>query len=452
MTHRYLPMTPDDRAAMLKEVGVASVEDLFADIPESVRFRGRLNIPEAMSEPELLRHMEKLAGKNLDTGRVASFLGAGIYDHHIPVVVQHIVSRSEFYTAYTPYQPEISQGELQAMFEFQSYICELTGMKIANASMYDGATAAAEACALAHGATGRRKIAVSRAVHPETRRVTAVTARGLNLELVEVPVKDGVTDLDAAAALLDDSFAAFVVQSPNFFGGIEDVEAASERAHTAGALSIVSCNPLALGLLEPPGKLGADITVGDAQPLGIAPSLGGPTCGFFAVQEPLMRRIPGRLVGQTVDRDGRRGFVLTLQAREQHIRREKATSNICSNQALMALAASVYMSVMGRQGMQEVAELNVRKAHYAAGVLERAGFPLLFPDMPFFNEFAVRLPAGTDFNRLSGKLLKHDILAGFPLGREYPEYPDTMLIAVTEQRTREEIDAFASLLKGACGQ
>jgi glycine dehydrogenase subunit 1 len=450
MTHRYLPMTERDREAMLNTIGVSSVEELFADIPADVRFNGRLAVSEAMSEPELVRHMRALADRNADLDRYASFLGAGLYDHHIPSVVHHVISRSEFYTAYTPYQAEMSQGELQAIFEFQSYIVELTGMKIANASMYDGATAAAEACALAHGATRRSRIVVSRGVHPETRRVIAVTARGLNLELVEAPVLNGVTDPDALAALVDDACAAVVVQTPNFFGCIEDVALASERAHAAGALSIVSCNPLALGLLEPPGKLGADIAVGDAQPLGISPSLGGPTCGFFAVQEPLMRRMPGRIVGQTVDRDGKRGFVLTLQAREQHIRREKATSNICSNQALLALAASVYLSVMGRQGLWEAAELNVRKAHYAAEVLAASGFPLLFPQAPFFNEFAIRLPEGTDYAAVSETLLQHRMLAGFELAREYPEYPNTMLVAVTEQRTKTEIDNFAALLKGAC--
>jgi glycine dehydrogenase subunit 1 len=450
MTHRYLPMTERDREAMLREIGVSTVEELFADIPAEVRFKGRLAVSEAMSEPELMRHMRKLAGKNYDFDRYVSFLGAGLYDHHIPSVVNHVISRSEFYTAYTPYQPEISQGELQAIFEFQSYIVELTGMRIANASMYDGATAAAEACSLAHGATKRNRIVVSKGLHPEARRVIAVTARGLNLELVEAPVNGGVTDAAALEQLIDDRCAAIVIQTPNFFGCIENVAAASERAHAVGALSIVSCNPLALGLLEPPGKLGADIAVGDAQPLGISPSMGGPTCGFFAVQEPLMRRMPGRIVGQTVDRDGKRGFVLTLQAREQHIRREKATSNICSNQALLALAASVYMSVMGKQGLWEVAEQNVRKAHYAADVLAESGFPLVFPEAPFFNEFAIRLPEGTDFAAVSESLLKHGILCGFPVHEEYPEYPNTMLVAVTEQRTKQEIDAFAALLKGAC--
>lgn len=450
MTHRYLPMTDADQAEMLQTIGVASVEELFSDIPKTIRYDGRLNVSEAKSEPELLRHMRQLAGRNADFDRYASFLGAGLYDHHLPVVINHVISRSEFYTAYTPYQPEISQGELQAIFEFQSYICELTGMKMANASMYDGATAVAEACALAHGVKRRRRIVLSRAVHPETRRVVAVTAKGLGLEVIEAPIKDGLTDLVAAASLLDESCAALVIQSPNFFGGIEDIAAASAAAHAKEALSIVSCNPITLGLLEAPGKLGADIAVGDAQPFGIAASLGGPTCGFFAVQEPLMRRMPGRIVGQTVDRDGKRGYVLTLQAREQHIRREKATSNICSNQALLSLCASVYLSVMGKQGIRDVGELNVRKAHYAADTLQNAGFPLLFPEAPFFNEFAIRLPSSEHAQAVSDALLRHNILSGFSLVREYPEYPDSLLIAVTEQRTKHEIDTLAAVLKEVC--
>lgn len=448
MKHRYLPMTEQDRQEMLAAVGATSVDELFADIPESVRFQGELNISEALNEQAMLRHMRALSGRNADFDRYASFLGAGLYDHHLPVVVNHVISRSEFYTAYTPYQPEISQGELQAIFEFQSYICELTGMTVANASMYDGATALAEAGALAHGATKRRKIVVSRAVHPEARAILRTTARGLNLRVAEVGYADGVTDLGALQAEIDADTAAVIVQSPNFFGCIEDVAAIEPLIHGAGGLLVVSCNPLSLGLLEPPGKLGADIVVGDAQPFGIPASFGGPSCGYFAVSDAWMRRMPGRIVGQTVDRDGKRGFVLTLQAREQHIRREKATSNICSNQALLALCASVYLSTLGKQGIRDVAGLNVRKAHYAAQTIgSRSKLAVAFA-APFFNEFAVKLGDGSaDVAKINSKLLECGIIGGYDLGRDYPELKGHMLIAVTEQRTKEDIEQFADRLE-----
>lgn len=448
MKHRYLPMTGEDQAEMLKVIGVDSVEALFADIPEAVRFKGRLAVSEAMSEPALLKHMRSLAGRNADFDRYTSFLGAGLYDHQVPVVINHVISRSEFYTAYTPYQPEISQGELQAIFEFQSYICELTGMKVANASMYDGATALAEAAALASGATKRKRIVMARTIHPEAREIVRTTAHGLNLEVVEVGYKDGVTDLAQLQAAIDEDTAAVLVQSPNFFGHLEDIRAIEPLVHAAKGLLVMSVNPLSLGLLEAPGQLGADVVVGDAQPLGIPAAFGGPTCGFFAVSEALMRRIPGRIVGQTVDKDGKRGFVLTLQAREQHIRREKATSNICSNQALLALCASVYMSVMGKEGFKEAALLNFRKAHYAAARLGEA-LGLAFP-APFFNEFAVKLPDGApDIKTINARLLEKGFLGGYDLGEAYPELKGHMLVAVTEQRTKDEIDAFVRELEAA---
>lgn len=447
MKHRYLPMTEQDRADMLKTIGIASVDELFADIPEAVRFKGKLDISEPLNEQAMLRHMRTLSGRNADFDRYASFLGAGIYDHHLPVVVNHVISRSEFYTAYTPYQPEISQGELQAIFEFQSYICELTGMEVANASMYDGATALAEAGALAHGATKRRKLVVSRAVHPEARAILRTSARGLNLDVVEIGCVGGVTDTAAIASAVDADTAAVIVQSPNFFGCIEDIAAVEPVIHGAGGLLVVSSNPLSLGLLEPPGKLGADIVVGDTQPFGIPASFGGPSCGYFAVTGALMRRMPGRIVGQTVDCDGKRGFVLTLQAREQHIRREKATSNICSNQALLALCASVYLSALGKQGIRDVANLNVQKAHYAANALgSRRGMKLAFAS-PFFNEFAVHLGDNADIAAINTKLLEHGFIGGYDLGRDYPELKGHMLIAVTEQRTKEDIDQFADRLE-----
>ncbi|MBA2941910.1 aminomethyl-transferring glycine dehydrogenase subunit GcvPA [Paenibacillus sp. CGMCC 1.16610] len=447
MKHRYLPITEQDQKDMLATIGISSMEEMFQDIPQKVRFQGELNVSKALDEQGLLRYMRGLSSRNADFDRYASFLGAGIYDHHLPVVINHVISRSEFYTAYTPYQPEISQGELQAIFEFQSYICELTGMAVANASMYDGATALAEAGALASGATKRSRLLVSRAVHPEARAILRTTARGLNLEVVEIGLTpEGVTDLHDLASKAEGA-AAVILQSPNFFGCMEDIGAAEPIAHGAGALLVVSANPLTLGLLEAPGKLGADIVVGDCQPLGIPAALGGPTCGYFAVAESWMRRMPGRIVGQTVDRAGKRGFVLTLQAREQHIRREKATSNICSNQALLALCASVYLSTMGKQGIQDVGKLNVQKAHYAAKRLTASGKLSLPFAGSFFNEFAVKLPDGANVQELSSKLLQRNIIGGYDLGRDYPELAGHMLIAVTEQRTREEIDAFADALE-----
>ncbi|WP_098746038.1 aminomethyl-transferring glycine dehydrogenase subunit GcvPA [Paenibacillus sp. EZ-K15] len=446
MKHRYLPMTDQDQADMLAAVGAEKIEDLFADIPQAVRYNGVLPMSKRLGEPELLKHMRRLSDRNADFDRYTSFLGAGLYDHHIPVVLNHVISRSEFYTAYTPYQPEISQGELQAIFEFQSYICELTGMKVANASMYDGSTALAEAAALASGATKRKKIVISRAVHPEAREIVLTSAHGLDLEVVEVDIVNGVTDQDALAAAITEDTAAVLLQSPNFFGCIEDVKSIEPLVHEKKALLVLSVNPLSLGLLESPGVLGADIVVGDAQPLGIPASLGGPTCGFFAVSEPLMRRIPGRIVGQTVDQDGKRGFVLTLQAREQHIRREKATSNICSNQALLALCASVYMSTLGKAGMQEAALLNVRKSHYAADRVANGSLSLPFSS-PFFNEFVVKLPEGTNVDEVNSKLLGAGYIGGYDLGAVYPELQGCMLIAVTERRTKEEIDQFIGELE-----
>ncbi|MNW32502.1 putative glycine dehydrogenase (decarboxylating) subunit 1 [compost metagenome] len=447
--HRYLPMTEQDQSEMLSAIGAESIETLFADIPSSVRYPGTLPMSKRLSEPELLKHMQILAGKNADFEQNTSFLGAGIYDHHIPVVINHVISRSEFYTAYTPYQPEISQGELQAIFEFQSYICELTGMKVANASMYDGSTALAEAAALASGFTKRKKIIISRTVHPEAKEIVRTSAHGLGLEVVEVGFNNGVTDVKELASAIADDTAAVLIQSPNFFGCIENLKEIEPLVHARKSLLVVSSNPLSLGVLESPGELGADIVVGDAQPLGIPASLGGPTCGFFAVSEPLMRRIPGRIVGQTVDRDGKRGFVLTLQAREQHIRREKATSNICSNQALLALCASVYMSTLGKMGMQEVAKLNVQKSHYTANraTAIRLNKMKLEFSSPFFNEFVLQFPQGTDIKEINKMLLEAGFIGGYDLGIEYPELQGRMLIAVTERRTKEEIDQFIDALE-----
>lgn len=438
LKHRYIPMTDTDRDEMLSTIGIASVDELFEDIPEKARFKGELNIKEAKSETALLKELSQLASKNASARDYASFLGAGVYDHYKPIIVDHVISRSEFYTAYTPYQPEISQGELQAIFEFQTMISELTGMDIANSSMYDGGTALAEAGTMAAGHTRRKKILISESVHPEARDVVASYAAGQYIEVVTVPQKDGVTDMAKLEELLDDNTAGVLVQYPNFFGQVEDIQAIGDKAHEKGALLVVSANPLALGVLTPPGKLGADITVGDAQPFGIAEQFGGPHCGYFASTTKLMRKLPGRLVGETTDAEGRRGYVLTLQAREQHIRRDKATSNICSNQALNALAASVAMTALGKTGMKEIAYQNIAKTAYAKSAFEKAGFSVTYKG-PHFNEIVIGLKKPV--KDVNAKLLSKGIIGGYDLGLTYSELADHVLIAVTEQRTKEEIDA-----------
>jgi glycine dehydrogenase subunit 1 len=445
MKQRYLPMTEKDRSEMLETIGVESVEDLFSEIPSEVRFKGDMHLPAPMAESNLVRHMRQLAGKNVSSDTHASFLGAGVYDHHIPSVVGHVISRSEFYTAYTPYQPEISQGELQAIFEFQTMIAELTGMDVANSSMYDGPTALAEAANLASGVTKRKQILISRAVHPEAREILTTSSHGLGLEVVEIPYEDGVTDISSLSESVSSKTAAVIVQSPNFFGNLEDLDTIGKLAHENKGLFVVSSNPLSLGMLNPPGKFGADIVVGDAQPLGIPASYGGPHCGYFATTKALMRRIPGRIVGETVDEDGNRGFVLTLQAREQHIRRDKATSNICSNQALNALAASVYVSAMGKEGMQEVARQNFHKAHYAKQELSKIdGVEVVFTTS-FFNEFVIRI--SKPISEINHKLLSYGIIGGYDLEVTYPELADHMLIAVTEERTKEDIATLCRALE-----
>lgn len=441
MKHRYLPMTEQDEQQMLSTIGVDSIDDLFADIPEKVRFNGTLNIPKAKSESALMKELKQLAAKNENTDNHVSFLGAGVYNHYKPTIVDHVISRSEFYTAYTPYQPEISQGELQAIFEFQTMIAELTGMDLANSSMYDGGTSLAEAGMLAAGSTRRKKILVSEAIHPEYRDVVKTYAYGQSIDIVPVPLKNGVTDIDALKTLVDDETAAVMVQYPNFFGQIEDIKTIGNITHEAKGLFIVSSNPLALGVLTPPGELGADIAVGDVQPFGIPESFGGPHCGYFATTSKLMRKVPGRLIGETVDTEGRRGFVLTLQAREQHIRREKATSNICSNQALLALASSVAMTALGKKGVQEMAKQNIVKTRYAKNAFEKAGFTVPFQGA-HFNEIVVK--TNTCVDKINENLLEKGIIGGFNLGRVYPELKNHALIAVTELRTKEEIDALVA--------
>ncbi|MEK5270628.1 aminomethyl-transferring glycine dehydrogenase subunit GcvPA [Aeribacillus sp. FSL K6-8394] len=445
MKHRYLPMTETDRKEMLEAIGVESIDDLFADIPESVRYKGKYNIKAQKPETELFRELSQLAAKNKDVKTNVSFLGAGVYDHYIPAIVDHVISRSEFYTAYTPYQPEISQGELQAIFEFQTMICELTGMDVANSSMYDGGTALAEAALLAAGQTKKKKVLVSQTVHPETRDVLKTYAKGQNVEVVEIPYRNGVTDVEALKEMMNAEVASVIVQHPNFFGQLEPLHQIEEISHSEKSLLIVSSNPLALGVLSPPGSFGADIVVGDVQPFGIPMSFGGPTCGYFAVKKELMRKIPGRLVGQTVDEEGKRGFVLTLQAREQHIRRDKATSNICSNQALNALASSVAMTALGKTGVKEMAYQNIQKANYAKKMFEKKGFSIPFQG-PMFNEFVVKLSKPVSL--ANKKLLEKGIIGGYDLGRTYPELEKHMLVAVTELRSKEEIDLFVNELEG----
>ena len=442
-TYRYLPDTEQDKKEMLDLLNMSSIEELFADIPSELRLEGELNIPEADSEPVLLKKMKKLAARNINADQYPTFLGAGTYDHYIPSVVDHMISRSEFYTAYTPYQPEISQGELQAIFEFQTMVSELTGMDVANSSMYDGFTSLAEAASLAVATTRRSKVLVSKAVHPESRAILSTVSKGQGYTVEEVSLAIDVTDLEELKQQIEKDTAAVIVQYPNFFGSIEDLAEIKKIAEEKGALFVVSSNPLALALLQSPGKLGADIVIGDMQPLGIPMSFGGPHCGYFAVKQKYMRKIPGRIVGQSHDDKGKRGFVLTLQAREQHIRRDKATSNICSNQALNALASSICMSALGKHGIRQMAQRNFDKADYMAKSLGKKGFNILNKSA-FFNEFVVELPCSV--KEVSSKLLEAGFIGGYDLSIDYG-FDNQMLIAVTEQRSKEEIDQFVEVLE-----
>jgi glycine dehydrogenase subunit 1 len=446
-TFSYVPHTEEDRKQMMSFLGISDVSELFNDIPDAVRMKRPYNLMPAMSEITLSRHMQGLAAKNVDFSQVVSFLGAGAYEHYQPSVVDAIISRSEFYTSYTPYQPEISQGMLQAIFEYQTMVSELTGMDMANASMYDGPTALAEAGIVCCAHTRRNKLLVASVMHPEYREVLGTYAHGQAIEVVEIPHKDGAIDLDALTSLCSaGDVAGVLIQYPNFFGVIEDVQSVVDIAHSHGALVVVNTYPIALGLLKAPGHLGADIVVAEGQSLGNSVSYGGPYLGIMAARKDLMRRMPGRIVGQTTDQQGRRGFVLTLQAREQHIRREKASSNICSNQALNALAATVFLSYMGREGMRELALQNYHKAHYLANRLSAiSGVKLVFTK-PFFNEFVIRLNGPVE--EIQAKLLEKGYVFGLALGRFYPELSDAVLLNVTEIRTREEMDAVCAELEG----
>jgi glycine dehydrogenase subunit 1 len=445
---RYIPITEQDRRQMLEAIGSGSVEDLFADVPESLRLRRALRIPTALSEAELTKHLRTLSDRNADADRWSTFLGAGCYDHFSPAIITHLIQRGEFLTSYTPYQPEISQGTLQALFEYQTLICQLTGMEVSNASMYEGASATAEGILMAHRITGRSEVVVARAVHPEYRQVARTYAAQLGLAFREIGFTDaGTTDLEAVKQGLTPQSACLVVQYPNFFGGVEDLAPLAEAAHAVGALFVVCvAEPIALGLLKPPGECGADLVTGEGQGLGTGMNYGGPALGLFATRERFVRHMPGRLVGETVDRQGRTGYVLTLATREQHIRREKATSNICTSESLIALMGTIYLVSMGPQGLRAVALQNLRKAAYAKerlGSLEGLGARF---DGPTFNEFVLRTkkkPAA-----VLKRLLKREIVGGLDLGRFYPELKDCLLVCVTEQKSREQIDALVTALGG----
>ena len=441
---RYTSVTDSDLREMLAAIGVESIEDLFADIPEELRLQAPLALGAGLSEQEVYDELRALAARNSSTEDEISFLGAGMYDHYVPALVDSITSRSEFLTPYTPYQPEVSQGGLQAMFEYQTAICELTGLPISNASVYEGPSAVAAAGYVAKHAGGdRRRFVISRGVHPHARETLSTLARGWQMEVQEAPLRDGVTELPE----LGDDVSAVIVQQPNFLGAVEDVAALAAAAHDVGALCICSCDPLPLALLRSPGECGVDIAVGEGQTLGNRLDFGGPSFGFFAATEALIRRIPGRIAGETHDLDGKRGFVLTLQTREQHIRREKATSNICTAQALNALAGVIYLSWLGRRGIVELAELMLQRTAYARERLAAIDGVELLHRQPVAREFALTLDVPIE--GVISSCLEQGINPGYPLGRDYPEYPNGLLVAITERRTRAEIDRLADVLERA---
>ncbi len=446
----YIPHTDADRRAMLEAIGVEKIEDLFGVVPARVRFP-RLNIPPAASEMETWWEMQGLSEANFDVNHYACFLGAGAYNHYSPHTVDYVLRRGEFYTAYTPYQPEISQGTLQAMFEYQSMVCQLTGMDVSNASHYDGATSLAEGVLLALNATkgNRKKVLISPAVHPQYRQVVRTYLQGTGVSIVgDESLKAEISD---QKSLLDDHTAALVLQNPNFFGQFEDVKGLADAVHAVGALLIVFADPISLGLFQPPGAYGADVVCAEGQSLGIPLTFGGPHLGIFATKNAYVRKMAGRLVGETVDVDGKRGYVLTLSTREQHIRREKATSNICTNVGLIALGAAVYLATIGKCGLKQVAQLCYHKSHYAADRIGKLkGFTVnpQAPAKPFFKEFVVRLPKPVD--EVNDFLLdEFDIIGGYDLGRDYRHLKNHMLIAVTETNTRQEIDDLVEGLKAA---
>ena len=442
MSHPFLSLTDADREAMLATIGVESIDELFRDIPKGVRFDRELDVLPALSESELQRHMEELAAKNVVDE--VSFLGAGIYDHYVPAVVDAVLQRGEFLTAYTPYQPEMSQGVLQAIFEYQTAICELTGMDVSNASGYDGSTVAADACFVAKNATGRSKIVVTEATNPQVRQVVKTYAPGFGLEIVEVPHSGGTTDPDRLREAATDA-AAVIFQQPNFFGCLEPAPELAAAANDAEALPIAHVDLVSLGVLEAPGNYGCAMAIGEGQSAGNSMSYGGPHYGFLAARNDYIRRLPGRIVGETVDAAGKRGYVLTLQTREQHIRREKATSNITTNQTLLALAGLVHLSLLGPQGLRELGETCMALSAYAKGRLQEAGLEPTFADKATFKEFAVRV--GRDGKDAIASARRHGVHPGYALGRDYAGLEDSLLVAVTEQRTTEEIDQLVEALQ-----
>jgi len=446
----FIPHTDLEREEMLKVIGVNSLDDLFKDVPEACRFP-KLDLPPALTEMQVYAEMQDISKANETARDLACFLGAGAYNHYIPAAVDSLLRRGEFYTAYTPYQPEISQGTLQAIFEYQSLIAMLTGMEVCNASHYDGATAVAEAGVLAyhHFREKRKRFVLSQAVHPHYRETLCTYLCGYP----DLDIKIGGTDQDPMAdpaslsALIDQNTALVVVQYPDFFGRIYDYTALANTVHAAGALFAVVINPIALGLLKAPGEFGADIVVGEGQPLGIPLSFGGPYLGLFAARKDLVRKLSGRLVGETVDSLGRRGYVLTLTAREQHIRREKATSNICTNEGLMALASTIYLSLVGKHGLKQVAELCYHKAHYAARQIATIPGFSVYTNTPFFHEFVVRFPDSLTVEEVNQHLLDHNVLGGYDLGTDFPSLKNHMLIAVTEMNTRDQIDLLCEVFQ-----
>jgi glycine dehydrogenase subunit 1 len=439
----YVSATDSDRRKMLAEIGVDSIEALFADIPEQLRLREPLKLDQPRSEQEVFEELRALAARNTSVEAELSFLGAGMYDHYVPAVVDAITQRSEFLTPYTPYQPEVSQGTLQGMFEYQTAICELTGLPVANASVYEGPSAVAAAGYVAKLENSRRRFVVSRGVHPHAREALATLAHAWEMEIVEAPLNDGLTELPE----LDDSVSAVVLQQPNFLGAVENLDQLTAAAREAGALSICSCDPLALGVLKPPGECGVDLAVGEGQPLGGRLDFGGPSFGFFASTDALMRRLPGRIAGQTRDVDGRRGYVLTLQTREQHIRRERATSNICTAQALNALGGVIYLAWLGRQGITELSELLIKRTAYARERLrELDGVSLVHPQ-PVVREFAISVDAPLE--AVIERCREQGVNPGYPLRFDYPEIGDGLLVAITERRTGADIDRLCEVLGAA---
>src|SRR5687767_11641463 len=442
----YVQITPSQREEMLKAVGAKTMADLLKQVPAEFRLNKPLNIPAGLDEISLRGQLAELASRNLSAEQQICFLGAGVYDHFIPTLVDALAMKGEFVTAYTPYQAEASQGSLQAFFEFQTMICQLTRMEVANASLYEGATATAEAALMALNATGKREILVSEGVHPHYRQVLKTYLADLPARYVEIPLKNGVVNTQELESELDEDTAAIICQSPNFLGHIERVETITKFAHANQSLMVQVFNPLSLGLLKKPGEMGVDVAVADGQPLGIPLQLGGPYLGLFATKNQFMRKMPGRLVGETKDADGKRAFCLTLQTREQHIRREKATSNVCTNQGLLALRASVYMAAMGPAGLRQAAQLSFNKANYLCERLKSAGIERRFTQQPYFNEVLVRL------NRPVADAMEDarhaGIIAGYPIGKDYPDLHDCLLIAVTEKRTRAEIDRLVDVLAG----